>query len=1047
MRFERLQMQNFGPYADETVDFSEFASTPLFLISGDTGAGKTTIFDALLFALYGSDSRASTGDQGRVAFSLRSDFASAQDETVVELEFTHQDARYRVRRAIRVKRDGTLAPRDPELTITDAAGVQTVITKQREVNPALLDLLHLDKTQFRQIVLLPQGDFRQFLDADSKDRETLLRDLFGTQLYASWQEKIEIHLRRLRKEMGSEKDRMDEIIESFTLTPGQELAAGEVSVKLEQMQALHVAAGDELAAQKTALKALKQRADVAAVALASGQTLAAAFTKRAQLQEHVAALTDQQAAMAEQTALINALEWVQAKSSQFTALQNEQTRLQTVQTELTTTKERGEHLQAELADAQVTLGNLTSKQADFAAKQQRVDNLHAVSELLVAKERAAKIATHQQQVLSELTASVHTHEQTTAEMQSELAQLNAALAASTLPDLTATVHQQELQLVRLQNAEQELKKQQQKHQSAAADLDQKRQQLAAIATQTAAIRREHATLQLQFYRSQAALLAAELEVGEPCPVCGATVHPQLAHATALTTQAELDVSQQRMQAAEDRLSSMQAQVDLATQTATQTDQEFTAGKQKLAELLQASSAFTDLAVTPGADVLTYVELVAKAAAQLAANTTHMQAAQSIFAKQTARQAEITSALQTAGVELEQLRADYNQADKQAAQAQTELAGLRKQLGADAELSVAAVTKEAKALQTEVTMYTQQVATETLTVADLQQQLSQATGQQAEQQRQVEQSTARCAELNATFTQLLHEHYGQSDHARFVTELARIGELPELRQQVQDFNTDFAAKKELLAEVTTQIGTQTQPDLTQLTAASAELAQQVTDATRTFGAQEHGYEHNAQVLAKLTDRLSEWRETEQAVRDLATLDQAFTGKNPRNLGLERYVLGSYFDRVLQVGTQRLHKLTRGRYRFVLNTDSAVKRANRTGLEIDVYDDQVGETRSVHTLSGGESFIAALCLALALGEVIQEENGGVAIDALFIDEGFGSLDRTSLDLAMAALETIEDSNRMIGIISHVETLKAGIPDQLQVHPDGTGRSRLTVVHKNG
>ena len=181
----------------------------------------------------------------------------------------------------------------------------------------------------------------------------------------------------------------------------------------------------------------------------------------------------------------------------------------------------------------------------------------------------------------------------------------------------------------------------------------------------------------------------------------------------------------------------------------------------------------------------------------------------------------------------------------------------------------------------------------------------------------------------------------------------------------------------------------------------------------------------------------------AYADLQTLATVMNGNGPKKLSLERYVLQAYLQEILNVANSRLQVLSNNRYQFVLHTSLGTQKIH-SGLEIDVYDDQVGEKRAVQTLSGGESFIAALSLALALGEVIQQESGGINIDALFVDEGFGSLDANSLDVAMNALESLEGESRLIGIISHVTELRDNIPDQLQVEPAGTGRSHLKIVH---
>jgi len=201
-----------------------------------------------------------------------------------------------------------------------------------------------------------------------------------------------------------------------------------------------------------------------------------------------------------------------------------------------------------------------------------------------------------------------------------------------------------------------------------------------------------------------------------------------------------------------------------------------------------------------------------------------------------------------------------------------------------------------------------------------------------------------------------------------------------------------------------------------------------------------WQHNDQLVTQLTTKLATQKTALQRTQELAELAGVLNGDGPNSrIGLERYVLQTYLRQILQVGNHRLQQLTNGRYQFVID-DSPAASKKRSGLEIDVYDDHVGEQRSVHTLSGGESFIAALALALALGEVIQRTTGSVEIDALFIDEGFGSLDDDALMTALESLESVEGKHRMIGIISHVSELRSQVPNQLQVESNGNGESRV-------
>jgi len=268
-------------------------------------------------------------------------------------------------------------------------------------------------------------------------------------------------------------------------------------------------------------------------------------------------------------------------------------------------------------------------------------------------------------------------------------------------------------------------------------------------------------------------------------------------------------------------------------------------------------------------------------------------------------------------------------------------------------------------------------------------------------------------------------------------MAQLGHLTDLRAAVETNDQRVATLNGQLLTVKAAIGDRPQPDLQQLTA-------QVKAATETEQAVEQRYydcdrklKGNQDVVEKMQAMLATSHKQQEQLAELAQLANVASGNSSQKLSLERFVLQTYLQKVLQTGNQRLKQLTNGRYQFQLDRSQGTFR-NGTGLEINIYDDNAGKVRSVHTLSGGESFVAALSLALALATVIQEQAGGIKIDALFIDEGFGSLDEDALDMAMETLQQVEGKSRMIGIISHVSELEHQLPAQLRVIPEGNGES---------
>ena len=265
------------------------------------------------------------------------------------------------------------------------------------------------------------------------------------------------------------------------------------------------------------------------------------------------------------------------------------------------------------------------------------------------------------------------------------------------------------------------------------------------------------------------------------------------------------------------------------------------------------------------------------------------------------------------------------------------------------------------------------------------------------------------------------------------------ELEKLEQTILDFDQQLVVLKDREKQLLEKIADQPEPELTVLQETLAEKEAEVAQFQQQHYAKENQIKGQRDLVEKIEALQEQSKEQLDELSQMIQLYQTMNGDNPQKISLERYVLQWYLAEVLQSANQQLKQLTKGRYHFELKQETGRSKGN-TGLEINVYDDNAGATRSSHTLSGGESFIAALSLALGLAEVIQNQAGGVAIEALFIDEGFGSLDEEALEMAMEALEGIESAGRMIGIISHVRELKERIPQQIVVETSGTGRSSI-------
>ncbi|MFD0896714.1 AAA family ATPase [Loigolactobacillus binensis] len=1031
MRPLNLTMINFGPYANETIDFTKFQELPLFLISGKTGSGKTTIFDGLCYALFGV-----TSGQERDGKMLRSDFATAADLTQVSFRFSHRNREYLIVRQpdqLVAKKRGTGyrdQPAKVTLTVYQQGKEIQELTKKGQVATYIQDLLHLDANQFAQIVLLPQGEFRKFLMSDSNDKEKVLRNLFGTQIYERWAQVLKDQRRTADKAFADANQQVNVILQQAFWLPEFQAAADSSNPD------------DVLAALQQQLPELTQRATVAEqqmqAARQSEQQHQAALTTAQQqakwLQEQqanqaaLAALTEQEPAMAALQQQIKALEWargvqpVAQQCQQLTAQQHE------LGQNLTTLRQQQPQLKAELSAANTQLNTL---QAMSEQQTSRQEQLHQGQALLPLYQEVTELT----QTIKKTTTAAKQAQQ--AEQHSNTKQQQLIGEQTRLNDLLATggkLAQDIAELTSQQQAQQQIHQQitalqQQATQIKTAETDLAQQQTKLTDLQTASVQAETNFLQIKsdWAATQIARLQQELLPGQPCPVCGSLEHQIVAPTqTKVVSEQDYQTAETTWQHAQAAAARLAGQV---TTTAENVKQQRTTWQTAVAALLKTTA-------TTATDLTELMAIGAQTQQNLAQQLAAKQQQQSQLDQATLQLTKLKAALLTNQTVLQQQQQQSQALTQQLIGLQTQQQNKQQQLPA-AFADQAALQQQLEQLQQKITLFEHELAAAT----KQQQAASEASlvnqTQIAEQDKQLTAVTQQLTQQQAVLAQTLATA-GQT-RAQLQQLLALLPQLDEQRHQLQAFNDQRLQLETRQQSLTTQLTITAPPDLTA-------LKQQLAQATAKLRQNEQSYyqlkeycERDQQVLTQVTQKLAGIKQQMAALAELTQLAEVANGDGPQKLSLERYVLQTYLREVLRVANQRLSQLTQGRYQFQLRTVNGSFRTN-TGLEIDVYDDNCGAIRSVHTLSGGESFIAALTLALALGEVIQQEAGGIEIEALFIDEGFGSLDEDALATALDALETVEGKHRMIGIISHVKELQEQVPDQLQVRTNGNGQSHV-------
>lgn len=877
MRPLKLTLSAFGPYAREQVlDFSKLGTGGVYLITGDTGAGKTTIFDGIIFALYGKAS-----GKSREPSTLRSKYAAPETPTFAELTFAYDRAVYTVRRSPEYRRPKT---RGEGMTTQHAMAELTcpdgrVITKQTEVDDEITALLGLDHDQFCQIAMLAQGDFLRLLLAKTEERSRIFQKLFDTGRYARLQEKL----------------RQSALEVKHAYDAGQE--------KLRQY-------GEGVRCPEDSMLFAKARA------LQQGQL---PFSESREVLEQLQELTRQQAELTPKQAAA-------ADRLKQCAAQAEETKPLTARLAL---------LQAQLPK----YDRLTKAQQILAEVRQQAAQQTAA--YTAAGEAAEKARAEQTRL-----------EQRRQELQGAAAGLEQAKAACTqarqkVEALTA-LEQQRAALQTTENT----------YRRATADYQ-------AAAEYAQRLEQDYQRLNRAFLDSQAGVLAADLQPGAPCPVCGATEHP---HPAVLPTQAP---TQSQLEATQQAARSAMAKATTASQSAGGAKGQYR--EQQRAFIAGWQALLGDLPEEP----------------------------QSVLA-------EALSQAQTACTGAE--------ANMQAARAAAEEAAQVEQALPQVAARTTARARQQTELQLQVQQLQQEVKQQQSRCSELAAELPFATQSAAEEEQH------RITEKRNALEQA-HQKAQAAVAELDMQAAALVATLQQTRQQLETCPAaDPAALRAQLAQLQTRLHTLT--DQGKTLAVRLQTNQTVLDQMRHTAAELEAAEHRYGWIKALAD----------------TATGNLTGKE--KVTLETYVQMQDLDAVLACANTRFMVMSGGQYELV-RRQTAENNRNQSGLDLDVIDHYNGTTRSVKSLSGGESFKASLSLALGLSDRVQSAAGGVRLDAMFVDEGFGSLDEESLHQALHALTDLARSDRLVGIISHVADLRAAIDRQILVTKAPTGGSHATIL----
>lgn len=920
MRPLSLKISAFGPYAGYTeIPMEELGTQGLYLITGDTGAGKTTIFDALCFALFGEAS-----GKNRDNSMFRSKYANPETPTEVELKFLHAGKEYTVKRNPEYERpkkgktdEFTPQVAKAELHMPDGQ----VITKIGAVNTAIESILGINKDQFSQIAMLAQGDFLKILLAETKDRMEIFRNLFKTHNYRSLQKRFEEKYKELYGECADSKKSIEQFIAGIQVESDNPLSLYVDKAKSGEMTTEDVVELlDKLTNQDSALKySLKQKQDELNAELAEvNKRLGAAETVKTANE----AITKATGKLAMEKPELERLKTVANEAKKKLGKKASIEEKAHIISSKLGDYEKKNNLEIEIARIEKEKSDAKGKLLEIAEKE--TENINELNGLKKEQESYKDSSAEIERIRSEKENAENKCE--------ELTKLSSGLRKYFESKESAEVKQQEY--------------------------DAKR---ATFNELNAIFER----MDQAFRDGQAGVLASHLKDGEKCPVCGSTSHPMLAHlAESVPTEKELEDAKEKSEKARKERDDASNSISGILAALKETEGNL---KDKSMELLNLDN------------LVEARERVKDEVISCENNKQELKQALSDEMEKAERKKEIDE-------KIPKLEEALREIGESREKTNNKISG-----------DEASLKEKSKQLE------------------DLNKSLIFSSKDAAEEERE---------KLNK--------------------------EAEELQNAYDDANNQVIEKEKYIAELETSITENTK------TVESAKIEDSSADENRKVELDTNleelrlesekvsgRLESNERTRSEIINKSNEMGNVEKELQWVKALFDTASGKltGKDKIELETYIQTTYFDRIINRANLRLIKMSGGQYELT-RMKEAVSGKGKSGLDLAVIDHYNGSERSVKTLSGGESFMASLSLALGLSDEVQSSAGGIQIDTMFVDEGFGSLDPEALDMAYKALAGLTEGNRLVGIISHVSDLKDRIDKQIIVTKDRAGGSNVKL-----
>ena len=986
-----LTLSAFGPYPDTiTIDFESFQEDGLFLITGPTGSGKTMIFDAMIFALYGK-----TSGQIRQTDSLRCDRALNEISTFVEFSFSLHQQNYTIKRNPKYYLEGKKTPKQPSalLTLPDGKMVEGI----KEVNQKMISLLGVDDQQFKQICMIAQGEFTKLIMASSDEREKVLRELFHSETYQKLEEKLKVHLKTYQDKYDLLLNKRKDLMQELQVEDHQEYLSKQTKLIASQQKEY-----DDLK------KDLDQKKQQLQLYRLQNQRLIQLKDLKQQFQD----LKKQENDYQKLNKTVDTLKKAQETNYLYISYIKQQKKLQTLKLNQEDFLKQLKKLEKDYQEKKVQADFLDYKQQTKEKLQNQIqETKQLIDQIYQYQNDYQNLQTLKQQYRmldEEHKLFLKKKEKFENGLQRDQERIQSEQQVQSKYELIkqqyVRLNEQKVKVHQLSDYyDQILKLNENK-----SDLQE---EYTVVEKQVDHEKMQYNQMEKLYFRKQAGIFALQLKEDQPCPICGSLHHPHPAQIEKEDiTKEKLDQQAKKVKQQEHRLQDILQKILLSNQK----KEMLVKQTKQLSSELNIQEEISKEIFIKELDHLSkdekrmkkeYLELqdelkyIQKLKKSVALSLKDMSTYESKELKQ-------AQSLENIQVQIHQLSGKLDDSLRQ--------------------YEIGEVNKNYQQVQKEYRQLSLEIET-------IQQDYEKVKNKYLEIKTKISSLNQQIIQEQEIYDELDNKYHTALDafinEEEFLNLKTQINQISILEKKYQDYLISLKSLNEQIISLENEVKDSTYVDLSSLSETIKEVNQQLREKNDDLEKLKIDYslkEKMIKDIQKINQQLEKDEDTYQRYLDLYNLA---SGKNNARVSIERYVLATYFENMLIYANVIMKQLSQGRYQL-LRKDDAGKGRSQQGLELDVFDQESGNIRSIKTLSGGESFKAALSLALGLSRMVQDYAGGIELNTLFIDEGFGSLDSQSLDQAMNCLMELHHENKLIGIISHVSDLKDRIERQLVV-----------------